>query len=258
MGESMHTRSRLVAVLSTVLVVAGLVAATGAQSSAAKAQGKLAFVQAVPGLTLTVAVDGAEVEGGVADGVVVGPVPLEEGPHEVTFTDESGTVVASTVEVASGVTSDVVIHRPAEVGGDPVVSVYPTPEDPIGPDKARVLLAHTATTAPADVEVDGTVVFQNIANGEFAQADVAAGGHRVALLPSGVNGDPILGPIDVDLKPGTVTAVYAVGNPRDGSMRVIVRETNLASDGTEVPESIETGSAGLVGDVLVRVFPSAD
>ena len=78
-----------------------------------------------------------------------------------------------------------VLHLPADVGGDPVVHSYAAPTGPIGPGKARVLLAHTATVAPADVEVDGETVFTNIANGEFADADVPEGSIEVALLPSG-------------------------------------------------------------------------
>lgn len=254
----MRQRTRIISALSTLVVVAGLVGATGSQSTAAKASGNVAIVQAVPGLSLTVSVDGNEVGSELADGQVVGPLALSPGTHEVAFSDGAGTLVESTVEVSAGESRDVVIHRPAEVDGDPVVSVYLTPEDPIGPGKARVLLAHTATTAPADVEVDGSVIFENIANGEFAMADVPAGSHVVSLLPSGVNGDPILGPIDVDLAPGTVTAVYAVGNPTDSSMKVIVRETALAADGTQAPVVINTGSAGLVGTVDVLTFSSSD
>ena len=40
------------------------------------------------------------------------------------------------------------------------MTAYPTPVEPIGPGKARVLVAHTATVAPADVQVDGKVVFE--------------------------------------------------------------------------------------------------
>ena len=98
--------------------------------------------------------------------------------------------VKSSIDVASGSSSDVVIHRPAAVGGDPVVHSYATPVKPIGPGKARVLLAHTATVAPADVRVDGQVAFTNIANGEFAEADVPAGAHKVELLPDGPDQEP--------------------------------------------------------------------
>ncbi len=138
-----------------------------------------------------------------------------------------------------------VLHLPAEVGGDPLVHSYAAPDAPIGPDKARVLLAHTATVAPADVEVDGQTVFTNIANGEFAEADVPAGTIEVALVPSGSTADPILGPLDVSLEAGSLSMIYAYGNPRDGSMNVIAHTTALASDGSERPDRIDTGSAGL-------------
>ena len=171
----------------------------------------------------------------------------------MTFDDGSGQWT-STVDVTAGESSDVVVHRPAEVGGTPVISVYPTPTDPIDPGKARVLLAHTATTAPADVVVDGQTVFTNIANGEFAQADVASGAHEVSLLPAGVKGSPILGPLDVSLDAGTITSVYAVGNPQDGSMNVIVRTSGAEESDAEAPTEIDTGSAGLVDGVRVWTF----
>jgi hypothetical protein len=117
-----------------------------------------------------------------------------------------------------------------------------------------VLVAHTATVPPADVRVDGKVVFRNIANGEFAEADVPAGAHRVELLPTGETRQPILGPLDVNLSPRTVTMVYAVGSPSNGSMRVIAHASPVASDGTVEPRSITTGSAGLAAGAPVTTF----
>ena len=259
----MRTHTVRAAAASLALVVAGTVATLSVASDAREApqahakadKGEVAIVQAVPKLSLSVAVDGEPVQQDVAEGTVVGPLALAEGSHEITFSDGSQDI-SSTVDVVAGESSDVVVHRPAEVGGTPVVSVYPTPSDPIGPGKARVLLAHTATTAPADVVVDGQTVFTNIANGEFAQADVAAGAHKVSLLPAGVTGKPILGPLDVTLEAGTITAVYAVGNPKDGSMNVIVRTTGGTTPTSEPPTQIDTGSAGLVGRVHVWAFSS--
>ncbi|WP_137294783.1 DUF4397 domain-containing protein [Nocardioides dongxiaopingii] len=241
-------RLLIVGVVTSAVAAVTAAAAPGSGAGAAspppRAAGSVVFVQAVPGAEMVVSVDGEEVAAGLADGAVAPPVTLDAGPHAVEFAFDGGSVEA-TVEVGAGSASDVVVHNPAAVDGDPVVSIYPTPMDPIGPGKARVVLAHTATTAPADVEVDGQVVFTNIANGEYAEADVAAGAHQVALLPSGIEGEPILGPLEVTLRAGTLTSVYAVGNPRRGSMRVIVRETPLRGDGTEAPTRVETGSAGL-------------
>ena len=129
------------------------------------------------------------------------------------------------------------------------------PTQPIGPGKARVVLAHTATAPPADVRVDRQTVFTNIANGEYAEADVAAGGHQVALVPSGTDRKAFLGPLDVSLQAETVTMVYAVGSPMNGSMRVVSHSAGLASDGSVRPSRIETGSdAGLVRDAVVALF----
>jgi LPXTG-motif cell wall-anchored protein len=209
------------------------------------------LVQAVPHESLDVTVDGHTVRRDSAVGAVLGPISVSPGRHRVGFTDPSGTLqVTSTVDVKSGSSSDIVVHLPAEVGGAPVVNAYKTPRAAIAPGKARVLIAHTATVAPADVRVDGQVVFHDIANGEFATADIAAGGHTVALLPAGLSAPPILGPLQLDLQAGTVTMAYAYGNPRDHSMNVIAHTATLTSNGAVVPASIDTGRAGLATSVV--------
>jgi len=252
-------RFRVASVVAALVVTGGIATVSLASDAkeaprAAKAvHGKIVIIQAVPKLTLTVTVDGQPVQQDVAEGTILSPLDLAEGSHEVTFTDGQQDI-DSTVTVNAGESSDVVVHRPAEVGGTPVVSVYPTDEEPIAAGKARVLLAHTATTAPADVVVDGQTVFTNIAHGEFAQGDLAAGHHVVSLLPAGVTGKPILGPLDVTLKAGTITSVYAVGNPKDGSMNVIVRTIGGTTSGGTPPSGVDTGSAGLVGGVHVWTF----
>jgi hypothetical protein len=238
------------------VVVASLaLLAPGSSSDATPQTGQLTIVQAVPGTSPTVSLDGEERSADAGVGAVLGPYDVPAGRHDIVFADGGGTPMTTTVTVRAGSASDVVLHRPAAVGGDPVVNVYRTPMAPIGSGMARVLLAHTATVPPADVRVDGKTVFTNIANGEFAQADVPAGTHEVALLPTGSTTDPLLGPLDVTLKAGTVTMVYAVGTPRNGSMDVIAHVERLGSDGAVAPDRIETGSAGLVASV--RVVPSA-
>jgi hypothetical protein len=237
--------------------VVGIVAPLSLPASAAPASGELQIVQATPGVAVGIAIDGKRVRSGVGVGSVVGPYNLSPGTHEVRFLGGSGkTLMRTSVKVRSGVSSDVVLHRPASPRGEAVVNVYSTPRAAIGPGKARVLIAHTATVAPADVRVDGKRIFTNIANGEFATADVPAGKHRVALLETGEDTYPILGPIDVTLKPRTVTMVYAVGSPKNGSMRVIAHAAELTADGTVKPATIRTGSAGLARGAVTEL--SAD
>lgn len=233
-----------------MLAVLGLSAASSQASSGAGAgaeaprPAQVTVIQAVPDASVDVSIDGREVAAGAGVGDVLGPFELSPGSHDVVFTGE-GMEVASTLDVRAGAASDVVLHLPAEVDGDPVVHSYAAPDGPIGPGKARVLLAHTATVAPADVRVDGQTVFTNIANGEFADADVPEGTIEVALLPSGSTEDPILGPLDVSLEARTLSMIYAYGNPRDGSMNVIAHTSPLGTDGSAAPKRIDTGSAGL-------------
>jgi hypothetical protein len=221
-------------------------------SDAAAGTGRLYLVQAVPGATYAVIIDG-ESGGPVKAGKVLGPYDLPAGEHDVSF-DGPGDAMATTVVVRADSSTDLVLHLPADTGGDPVVDVYRSPQDPIGPGKARVLIAHTATVPPADVRVDGQTVFENIANGEFVVADLPAGTHAAAIVPAGQPGRPLLGPLDVALPAGTLTLVYAYGTPTDGSMSVISHQEHLAADGSVAPTRVETGSAGLVSGVRVVPF----
>ncbi|ROR90391.1 DUF4397 domain-containing protein [Nocardioides aurantiacus] len=242
----MTKRNVSTALLAAAVVAIGATTGLGGGASAAGG-GQVTVVQAVPGAEVGVQVDGRLVQPQAGVGEVIGPLTLAAGTHRLSFTGvPGGRTLAARVEVAAGSGHDVVLHRPAAVDGALVVSTYATPDAPIGPDKARLLLAHTATVSPADVAFDGEVVFSNIANGEYADADVPAGQHRVELLPTGRRGDPILGPLSVDLAPRTATMVYAVGNPRTRSMDVVTHTLQLSSDGSVAPRSIDTGSVGLV------------
>jgi hypothetical protein len=251
MGRSL----RVAVVLSSAVAAAASLHPSAQARDSGPKTGRIVVVQALPGVAVNVAVDGKVVDRQAKVGAVLGPYSLAPGKHQVRFTDSSGDVrLATSVEVASGSSSDVVVHRPAAVAGQPVVNSYRTPQGPIGPGKARVLIAHTATVAPADVRVDGKVVFRDIANGEYATADVPAGTHRVALLPTGLANPPILGPLTLTLAPGTVTNVYAVGDPKQGSMNVILHRAVLASNGAAAPETIDTGMVGLAAHAVVRPF----
>ncbi len=241
--------SHRVVLVSAVILAAAAVSTVAAASPAPgplAAAGQLFVVQAVPGTTYTVSVDGQEESAKAEVGAVLGPFDLDAGKHDVRFEPGKGEPMTATVEVKKGASADLVLHLPADTGGDPVADVYRASPKPVAPDTARVLVAHTATVPPADVLVDGTVVFEDIANGEFAVADVPDGKHSAALVPAGSAGDPILGPLDVDLPAGTVTMVYAVGTPTDGSMNVISHQEAIATKDSAQLREISTGSAGLV------------
>lgn len=250
-------RTSLVTLVSSV-AIAGAVSVTPAAQAAPQESARLMVVQALPGQTLDVEIDARSLAEGSETGSVLGPFEVPAGEHRVTFRDDSGDVVLDTsVELAPGASQDLVVHLPAQVEGKPVATLYTTPTTSIGVDKARVLIAHTASVAPADVRLDGALVFTNIANGEFATADVAEGAHVAELLPSGLTTRPILGPLNVTLPAATATMVYALGDTESDSMEVIAHTVPLKANGTPAPTTIDAGSAGLASGIDVTPFSSS-
>ena len=67
----------------------------------------------------------------------------------------------------------------------------------MAPGKARLVVAHTAVVPPADVRVDGTVLFSNIANGEALTLVVPGGTYNVDIVPAATSGPVVFGPVPV-------------------------------------------------------------
>lgn len=233
---------RPVAAMSLIgLVVA---APVSAHASTAPPQDLVYLVQGVPGAAVDVAVDGKAVKGSVAAKAIVGPLRLSAGKHTVTFKTADWTV-SSTVNVARP-SSDVVLHWPASSTQKPVVSVFGNDLASVGADKGRLTVAHTAVVAPADIRVNNKVLFANIANGEFATAEVPADTYSVEVVPTGQTKNPLLGPVDLPVAKGALTRVFAIGQPSNGSMDAVVQVLPLSTKGSPAPGQVDAGSAGLV------------
>jgi hypothetical protein len=241
----------LSAAVTLVATGAGVAVASGPRP--AVSVGHVAVVQAVPGTVVDVRIDGQPVGNDVATGKVLGPYELSTGEHRIDFTSPTGLAQAATVRVAGDSHQDVVLHLGAAPGSVARVTTYRIPVDPIGPEKARVLVAHAASVGAADLRVDGQAVFTDVTNGEFATADVPAGRHSVVLVPADAGGPHLLGPLDLALSQRTITMLYAIGDPEAG-LTAVVHTARLAGDGTLVPTTIGTGSAGLASDIRVQQF----
>lgn len=233
-------------------VALGVVAA-GALAPVRSQAADEASIYLVHGLaegSVAVTVDGETVTEGLGATEVAGPFSLAAGEREVTFTTEDGSEVSSSVDLGAGASSDVVLHLPATASGDPVVTEYPNDLSSVQRGRAAVAVAHTAAVPPADIRVDGEVLFANVANGEYLYEVVPAGAYEVDIVPTGKDSPAVLGPLELELTAGALTRVYAVGDPEADSMAVASHVIRTGTSGSGRPQSVDTGRGGLADRLL--------
>jgi hypothetical protein len=128
----------------------------------------------------------------------------------VTIRDASGVLVKKRVKVGAGDNIDVVMHRPADPSGTPVLTWFSNDLSAVPAGKSSLTVAHTAVVGPADIRVNGKVLFANIANGESLHLVVPAATYTVDIVPAGATKPIILGPLKLEVTPGTPTS----GSPK--------------------------------------------
>jgi hypothetical protein len=237
-------RRSVLAVLAVGAMATLSLTTTMPGAQAAKASSQVYVVQGVPGVSVDVSIDGKSVAQGAEPKAVVGPVDLVPGTHHVSFSSPDWSV-GSTINVDNA-SQDVVLHWPAQLTAEPEVTVFANNVNAVASGKGRVTVAHTAVVPPADIRANNDVLFSNIANGEFVSAVVPATTYSVAVVPTGQPGPALLGPVDLPIKAGALTRVFAIGQPENGSMDAVVQVLPVANSGSGAPGSVDAGEAGLV------------
>ena len=229
-----------------VIVVAGALALVGGTISTSHAanEAEVFVVQGLPGRNLDVAIDGKSVATGLKTAAVGGPYTAKAGLRKVTFRDNGNVVLERTFSVSAKSSWDVVIHLPAATADDPAVTVFRNDVSPVPRDKANLVVAHTAKVPPADIRVNGKVLFENIANGEALKLTVPVATYDVAIVPTGKSKPVVLGPAKLTVKGGAVNRVYAVGDPGKKTMNVAVHVIPTNTTGSGRPSDVNTGFGG--------------
>jgi hypothetical protein len=229
-------------VLATVAVFASVVLTTGPSYAADSAQ--VYVVQGLPGKTVDVAFDGHVVARGIKTAAVVGPFSIKSGSRKVTFSDGGKVLLERMFSVKAKSSWDVVVHLPAKAKTKPAVTVFRNDTTAVPAGKAALVVAHTAQVPPADIRVDGKVLFKNVANGQSLDLVVPVQTYKVAIVPAGKPKPVLLGPVDLTVKGGALNRVYALGDPEDHTMNVAVHVINTGSSGSKRPDRVDTGTGG--------------
>lgn len=239
-------RAALFAALAGVVGLAGPAGVLLAlPASAATATADVYVLHGLAGIDADIAVDSKVVKADAPASTVVGPIKVTPGQHVITLHPADGSAdITATVDATAGGSVDVVAHSTADPTAAPVLTVFPNDLSAIAPGKARLVVAHTAAIPPADIRVDGSVLFSNVANGEALTTLVPGGTYSVDVVPTATDGPVVFGPVDLTVKAGALNRVFAFGNPQDATMNAIVQVLALTTDGSGTPGQVDTGNGG--------------
>lgn len=229
----------VMAVLSTFVAVPWTAAAAAADTAS------VFLVQGIVGSTWEFRVDGEVVGDDVGAKEILGALDLEAGRHEVAATSDTGEEAEATISVRADQSLDVVLHLPVDASGAPVLTSFVNDRSSVPVGDTRLSIAHTAAVGPADIVVDGRVLFSDVASGEELTVEVPADTYRVTVRPARAGGPPVLGPVDLTVRPGRLVRVFAIGVASEGTMDAVVHMLPLPTRGSsESPRDIPGGTGG--------------
>ena len=226
-----------------------------ARETAAKGTGQVYVIHGIVGRVLDIYVDGKKVLGAAQPKSIVGPLSLDAGSHQVALSAQGTTVAQTRFTVGAGQSLDVVAHLRSDSSMTGTVTAFRNDVSPVGPGKLRLAVAHVAAAPPADILVNGDVLFSDVASGEALTVVVPASSYTVEIVPAATNGAAILGPVHLTLKKATLTRVFAIGSVATGSMDAIVHSVPVTVTGAAAPRSVPTGDGGQAASQFV-VAPS--
>lgn len=236
-------KPRILAAMAIALAPTAAVGATPAMAAPAPS-GTVYVIQGVDATTMDLALDGRTIATGAPAKTIVGPLSLTPGNHTLTASDGGGPVTAS-VTVTPGGSFDAVVHRQVDPSKPPVVTVFPNDVSPVAAGSGRLTVAHTAAVGPADIRVNGTVQFANVANGESLTLTVPAGDYTVDIVPAAAAGPVVFGPVTLPVQATSLTRVFAIGVAATGSMDAVVQVLPLTARGSGIPPAaVNAGDGG--------------
>jgi hypothetical protein len=245
------TRVSRLAVFAAVALAFGSIATV---PSYAADDAEMYVLQGLPGKTADVSIDGHSVAKGVKTAAFVGPFKVHSGQRTVTIKVGGKVLIQRKVTLSAKSSSDVVVHLPAEGKGDATITAYKNDLSAVTKDKAALTVAHTAAVPPADIRVNGKVLFANIANGQSLSLVVPVATYEVGIVPAGKAKPFYFGPVDLTLKADALNRVFAIGDPQNHTMNVAVQVLTTGSTGSGKPSKVNTGTGGQAVNQAPKVF----
>jgi Domain of unknown function (DUF4397) len=242
------------------LAAAGLLAGIGGARAAqpvqaAAAGGRAYLVQGVADETYKIQLDDKVVAQQAAPKSIVGPLDLSAGSHVVTYLSGSTVAARAKFQMVAGNSLDVVVHRTADSSKAVVVTVFVNDLSPVPAGKSRLVVSHVAVAPPADIRKDGKPWLRNVANGESVTVITPAMQASVDVVPTATQGPVILAPVSLTLQAGTLTRVFAIGDPSANTADAVVQVLPVSLTRSRPPTKVSTGDGGQAADVILGAGP---
>lgn len=242
-AQLVHAAARPLAAVGAAAAVLALAASPASADTTGEAT--VSVLHAVPGLTVDVYANGAELIPDFEPGTLTDPQQLPAGSYDLAVfpagADPATTapaISANDVAVPAGANVTVVAHLSAE--GTPSLTPFVNDTSAVAAGQARITVRHTAAAPAVDVRAGGTVLVPNLTNPNEASAVVPAGTVSADVVLAGTT-DVAIGPADVTLAEGTGTIVYAWGSAADGNLALAVQTiSGLHSS----PSGVPSGTGG--------------
>jgi hypothetical protein len=249
---------RILAAAATASVAALALMPVAPSSAQAGGDATVSVLHAVPGLTVDVYANGEELIPDFEPGTLTDPLSLPAGTYDLAVyaagdnpDNADPAIEANGVEVPAGANATVVAHLDAD--GNPVLTPFVNDVSATEAGQARLVVRHTAAAPAVDVRADGDVLFGGLTNPNEEAADVPAGTYSADVVLEG-EGEPVIGPADLNLAEGTATFVYAWGSAEDGNLDLAVQTIDgLHSSPSGVPGG-ETGEAAAAAGAPLWVW----
>ncbi|MFF9202028.1 DUF4397 domain-containing protein [Streptomyces sp. NPDC014986] len=240
----MTSRTRLVLGASTgvcALALAVTVPTTAAAGSDDPAM--VSVVHGVPGLSVDVYANGAELLGDFEPGTVTDPQALDAGTYDIQVFEAGrgpdGTpAVEKEIKVPAGANATVAAHLSAD--GEPRLTAFVNDVSEVDAGQARLTVRHVAAAPAVDVRAGGQPVLKGLENPKEDTVTVDAGTVPADVVRAGTD-TVAAGPADLDLEEGAHTIVYAWGSAEEETLALA---TQTLGGMESAPNAVHAGGDG--------------
>lgn len=220
-----------------------------ASASAADGTATVTVVHGIPDTAVDVYVDGKKALPDFAFKTVTDPIPLPAGSHDIAIRKagdpaDAEPVLSGKATLKSGDNATLVAHLSED--GKPALTPYANPTTAVPAGMARVVVRHDAAAPAVDVLAGDKAIVSSLSNPDEKSLMVPAGTVSVAVAAAGTT-EPVIGPVDLTLKAGTTTIVYAVGS-LDAKNLTVVTQTYGSAPASSAPTAVAAGSGGEAAD----------